>query len=449
MTDRHVPQLTGAMAITALADLGLASIAAGVIARRRPVVRLLERTQADSRAVQRIHALRGHFGAGPVELSVPGRRILVILDPDDVGTVLDASPFPFDPANREKRQALQQFQPHGVLISSGQIRARRRVVNEAALNTSMEMHRLAEPFARMIAEEARDMVAAAVDRGHLSSSDFMISWWRVVRRVVLGDAGRDDQAITDDLRRLRSAGNWAFLGLRHVRRRERFFDRLYRYAEEPAPDSLLGALSEVHAKGAVDPVGQVPQWIFAFDAAGMAALRAAALLATHPDARDHCETAEPERVDVRPFLRACVLESVRLWPTTPTLLRDTAAPTVWRAGEEAFTVQPGAAVMIVVPAFHRDHDLLPFADRFEPVIWLDGRAEQYPQLAPFSTGPVACPGRNLVLFVTSTLLAHLFSTARLELRSTPRLDPAEPLPATLNQLTLDFGVSPLRATAAS
>jgi len=35
------------------------------------------------------------------------------------------------------------------------------------------------------------------------------------------------------------------------------------------------------------------------------------------------------------------------------------------------------------------------------------------------------------------------------LRSTPRLDPAEPLPATLNQLTLDFGVSPLRATAAS
>ena len=61
MTDRHVPQLTGAMAIAALADLGLASIAAGVIARRRPVVRLLERTQADSRAVQRIHALRGDF----------------------------------------------------------------------------------------------------------------------------------------------------------------------------------------------------------------------------------------------------------------------------------------------------------------------------------------------------------------------------------------------------
>ena len=130
-------------------------------------------------------------------------------------------------------------------------------------------------------------------------------------------------------------------------------------------------------------------------------------------------------------------------------MRNTTTATRWRGGPDAFTVDKGAGVMIIAPAFHRDPDLLPSPDSFTPDIWLDGRAEQYPQLAPFSTGPVACPGRSLVLFVTSTLLAHLFSKARLELRSTPRLDPAEPLPATLNQLTLDFGVSPLRATAAS
>lgn len=48
-TDTH--RLTGAEALMALIDLGASSVAAGVIARRRPVVRLLERTQADSRAV--------------------------------------------------------------------------------------------------------------------------------------------------------------------------------------------------------------------------------------------------------------------------------------------------------------------------------------------------------------------------------------------------------------
>lgn len=55
------------------------------------------------------------FGRGPVELVVPGRRVIVVLDPADVGRVLAGAPAPFDPANREKRAALEQFQPHGVL----------------------------------------------------------------------------------------------------------------------------------------------------------------------------------------------------------------------------------------------------------------------------------------------------------------------------------------------
>ena len=120
---RTCPASTGAAALTALTDLGLASIAAGAIARRRPVIRLLERTKADARGVARMRALRKEFGSGPVEIVIPGRRILVILDPDDVGRVLAESPNPFDPANNcGKRQALQQFQPHGVLISTGRVR---------------------------------------------------------------------------------------------------------------------------------------------------------------------------------------------------------------------------------------------------------------------------------------------------------------------------------------
>jgi hypothetical protein len=373
--------------------------------------------------------------------------MLVILDPADVGRVLADSPAPFDPANKEKRQALQQFQPHGVLISRGRIRERRRAVNEGALDTAAPLHRLAEPFTHAILAESRTMVTDALKTGSLDSSTFMTGWWKLVRRLVLGDAARDDGAVTDDLWRLRSAANWSFLGLPHTRMRERFISRLYDYAEAADPNSLVGALAQVPAEGAVDPVGQIPQWLFAFDAAGMATLRAAALLSTHPDARERCETGDLDQVAVRPFLRASVLESVRLWPTTPTLLRDTSAPTTWRDGKDAFTVAAGAGVMIIVPAFHRDTELLPFADDFVPDIWLDGRAQQYPQLVPFSAGPVECPGRNLVLFATSTLLANLLASTRLELRSTPRPEPSKPLPATLNQLTLDFGVTPAPMSA--
>lgn len=242
---------------------------------------------------------------------------------------------------------------------------------------------------------------------------------------------------------MRKAGNWSFASLPHRRRRDRFFERLYGYAESPDPDSLLGALAATPAGGAVDPVGQMPQWLFAFDAAGIASLRVLALLSTHPDALARCELDDPAAVAVRPFLRACVLESVRLWPTTPAILRGLTATATWHAGTpQQVTVSPLASVLIPVPAFHREPDLLDFADAFTPDIWLDGRAQRHPQLVPFSAGPGERPGRNLVLFTTSTFVATLLARAHLTLESGQPLAPGRRLPATLNQFGLAFSARP-------
>jgi cytochrome P450 len=439
-----LPRLTGGSAVVALADLAGASIAAGAIARRRPVVGLLERCRADSRAIERMRLLRRQFGRGPVELMIPGRRILLLLEPADVERVLAETPIPFHPATWEKRRALEKFQPHGVLISRGPVRAERRQLNEAALETTAPLHHLAADFSRAIGEEVAVLAEEALKAARLDSADFTRWWWRLVRRLVLGDAARDDDAITDDLWRLRKSGNWSFLGLSHTQLRERFIDRLYAYTELADPHSLIGRLSRLPVRASVDPIGQVPHWLFAFDAAGMAALRTAAVLAARPEEQSRCETDGLEEPQLRPFLRACVLESVRLWPTTPALLRELTGATTFTDGGR---FAAGSSVLIVTPAFHRDPDLLPFADDFVPEIWLDGRAQQYPQLVPFSGGPAECPGRNLVLFVTSTVIAHLFSMMRLELQSSPSLD-HRPLPVTLNQFGVKLRAVP-RAPAGS
>lgn len=431
-------QLTGARALLALVDLAGASVAAGVIARRRPVVGLLERTQADKRAVTRMGRLRKQFGGRPVELMLPGRRIVVVTEPSDVADVLAETPTPFHPASWEKRHALVKFQPHGVLISRGPVRAQRREINEAALDSGAALHHLSSEFTQVIKEEAGAFAAKVRERGELDAAEFTAWWWQLVRRIVLGDAARDDGAITDELWRLRKSANWSFLGRSQVRRRERFFDQLYAYADAADPHSLIGALAQLPASGNVDPVGQVPHWLFAFDAAGMATIRAAALLAAHPEDRNRCETNDLDQPAVRPFLRACVLESVRLWPTTPAILRELTSDTTFSGGR----FSAGSSVLITVPAFHRDPDLLPFANDFAPDIWLDGRAEQYPQLVPFSAGPAECPGRNLVLFVSSTVLANLLAQLHLESEPNRQLDSNGQLPATFNQ----FGVR-LRASA--
>lgn len=179
----------------------------------------------------------------------------------------------------------------------------------------------------------------------------------------------------------------------------------------------------------------MPHWLFAFDAAGMAAVRAAAVPASRPAALSRCETDDIASAELRPFLRACVLESVRLWPTTPALLRELTEDTT--LGTAGATFRRGSSVLIAEPAFHRDAQLLPFADDFVPDIWLDGRAETYPQLVPFSAGPAVCPGRNLVLFATSTALAQLFSAQDLRVDRAATLAEA-PLLLTLNQFGLTF-----------
>lgn len=442
---RNVHRLTGTAAAAALVDLAGASVAAGAIARRRMVVGFLERRQADRRSVDRLRALRRDHGPGPVELVFPGRRFIVPLDPRDVGRILDETPSPFHPASWEKRRALEQFQPHAVLITRGPLRAPRRALNEAALDTPSEVHRLAEPFAAVIAEEAEVLAGEAIRSGTLTSAQFTEAWWRLVRRLVLGDAARDDDAVTDDLWRLRKSGNWSFAAPTHTRRRARFVERIYHYAEKAESDSLLGALANISVGGELDPIGQLPHWLFAFDAAGMATVRALALIATHPGVLDRCETTEPGLPSLRPYLRACIQESVRLWPTTPALLRETTEDTTWGEGSEQFTVGAGAGVLICVPAFHRDPDALPFADAFTPDIWIDGRAEGFPQLVPFSAGPARCPGQNVVLFATSTFAAQVLSRLDLRLESSQNLGPHAPLPVTLNQFGLRFGVRPAAA----
>ncbi|WP_158887221.1 cytochrome P450 [Amycolatopsis anabasis] len=422
-------------------EAGVPLVAGGVIVRRPQVMALAEKLQADRKTVGLMHELNDRYGPGSLRVPIPGRTVLLVLDPGDVHRILVTEAASFTPANQEKRAALTQFQPHGVLISRGAERAKRREFNENVLQTPRPLHELAEPFVAVVREEADRMTAAAEVGGRLSWSRFADGWWRIVRRVVLGDSARDDEALTDELGELRTAGNWSYLHpIRRVRRSD-FAERLRIRLDRAEPGSLAQALAQTPAAEGTDPGGQVPHWLFAFDAAGIVTARTLALLATHPEqaGRAHAELdaldlAKPQLLR---YLRACQLESLRLWPTTPVVLRDSTVDTKWGAD----TVPAGAAFVILAPYFHRDASSLSYADEFAPDIWLDGRAEQNPALVPFSAGPGECPARNLVLFVTSTLLAALQEHHRFELTSAAPLGPGRPIPATLNNFALDFAVA--------
>ncbi|MBY4275302.1 cytochrome P450 [Rhodococcus fascians] len=440
-THAGVARLTGIRAIKTAVAVGFPPVASGVIARRRSAMPLLERISADSLAIDTLDRLRAEFGDGPVELVLPGRKMVIVLDEDDAARILDETPTSFTPANREKRGALRPFQPRGVLISDSPGRNYRRPVNEAALETPDALHSMSGTFAAVIDDELGALTLEVRRSGELNASSFTRAWWRAVRRITLGDAARDDSVVTDQLWSLRANGNWSYFFPARTRLREKFFDRLYRYAEGVQPNTLLAALDARTTGAATDPVGQIPHWLFAFDAAGIATLRAFALLASHDEqmrrAQDEVRRADPRSPQPLPFLRSCILESLRLWPTTPAILRDSTVDTAW--GPERDRIDAGTAFLIYTPAFHRDARSVAYADAFEPDAWLDGRAENQRGFLPFSSGPAGCPGRNVALFTSSTALARLvenFPDHRQT--STPPLDSHRPLPATLDHFGLTF-----------
>ncbi|SEF37868.1 Cytochrome P450 [Amycolatopsis pretoriensis] len=435
MTSTHLTRPVTASVTETLrvaAEVVLPTLAGGVIKRRPAALGLAGKLQVDRPGVQLLSRLRERYDGRPLKLRVPGRSVELVLSAEDVGTLLTGAPTPFSPSTVEKRAALGHFQPHGLLISDAADRRPRRRFTEAVLEPGRPLHELATPFARAIMDET----AVLLGETELTWDAFAVAWWRLVRTVVLGPGARDDETLIDLLGRLRLDANWAYLHPRRKQLRERFHARLASHLGRAEPGSLAAAIASAGGDGTA--VDQVAHWLFAFDAAGMVTFRTLALLATHPAALERARTELPDADPAEPqqlgYLRACVLEAVRLWPTTPMILRETTEETAWGPA--------GTTVLVYTPFFHRDAEL-PYADRFEPDIWLDGRARANPALVPFSAGPAICPGRDLVQFCTSTMLANLVRGRDFEQVSGPVLAPDRPLPATMDNFHVKFAVRPV------
>jgi cytochrome P450 len=412
----------------------------GVIVRRPRVVGLAERFGFVQRGIRRMQDLRAKYGDGPLMLRKPGQPRAVILSAEDVFRALDNEPEPFATASSEKRAALAHFEPKVALISSGWKRQDRRRFNEEVLEFDRPVHSLADSFLGVVAEEAEPLMRRAKQKGVLDWDDFFEAWYPIVRRIVLGRAARNDHELTDLLARLRGHANFAFLRFQRKGLRARFHARLNEHLMRAEDGSLAAIIARTPKTKETAPSHQVAQWLFAYDPAGMATFRALALILAHPQHETHAR-AEIEGRTVEgwaqlPFLRASIQESLRLWPTTPAVLRQTTQETHWRNG----TMPKGTSILIYAPYFHRDTQSLPFADSFAPEIWLKGDAAARWPLIPFSRGPALCPAHQLVPMTTSAMLAAMLGAARMTLEEAERLDPGQPMPATLDNYSLRFRV---------
>lgn len=125
--------------------------------------------------------------------------------------------------------------------------------------------------------------------------------------------------------------------------------------------------------------------------------------------------ASHDKVKHLSHLRACLDESLRLWPPTPHGLPRQPPP-------EGFTVMgeyiPGiTTVSISALVAHRDETVFPKADKFIPERWLSEKGKELqPYFVTFSAGARGCVGRNISCLEQMVLVASVIHRYEFALR---------------------------------
>ncbi len=398
------------------------------------------------RSAATVEHLTERYSGRPVMLrSVLGRTLLV-LAAGDVRRVLESPVSVYGMNATEKQRLFSPFAPDALNGSPPELHAERRPFNEAVLDYGHEHHRFAEQFLSVVHEEVAAMLA---DAGVLDYERSLRAFRRISRRCAFGDAAADDTELSELHGRLRADADWLGLKvwsrLRDARLRASMDERIQRYVAAAEPGTLVSLFASAPTEAETRPNGQVPFWLMALDAIRTAVFNAMALLTTDPAAHERAvtEVRDADRAHGQgtvaaladlAFVRACLLDTVRLYPAAAMLVRVTAAETEW----DGVTLPIGSRVLIPVAAQHRARRL-PHANRFAPDRWLDGSADADWQMNVFSRGGAQCAGRNLALMLGTASLAELLRQGEFELLR-PKLGSDRPLPYGINPLNVRFAV---------
>lgn len=410
------------------AQIGLPNIVQGLFNKRELPTKLASRVGADHLGYRLVEGLVKSHGPGPFYVRVAKDEALLVHHPDDLKFVLGGSPDPFASDPEAKRKGMSAFQPDALTISRGDLWQQRREFADAVLEPGNPVHRLAPTFVGIAADTARDLAGRAVDY-HAIDAAFQ----RMVRRVVFGDGAAGDTRLMEILGELMSQGN------KMPGKPGPQYPELVKIIEGHLAKAEAGSLAAEIAKTPEPPggaAGQVIHWLFAMgDTLAANTLRALAALATHREQQaevrkeiDAADITTPAGVASLKYLAGCLLEAMRLWPTTGLFARVSTRDVTFPNGA---VLPEGRQVLIYNVFNHRNRARVPYADRFSPGEWVSGSAAEDWSFNFMSHGPQGCPGYGLSVFLGQAVMANLIAAGSLSV-SGVRLEPGKPLPYSMD-----------------
>ena len=407
------------------AQIGVPNVIQGLFNKRELPSRVASGVSADFLGYKLIEGMVRSYGDTPFYVRVVADEALLIHHPDDLEFVLGGSPDPFASDPEPKRKGMSAFQPDALTISRGDVWAARRQFAEAVLDTDKPVHRLAQSFV-----DAAAQVVAGLGAGALQWSEWNAAFQRLTRVVVFGSKAADDTRLTEQLGELMSAGN-SMPGEPAAGYAE-FISHIESYLHDPEAGSLAALIAQTTCPVDTNPATQVVHWLFAMgDTLAANTFRTLAVLSTHPEQLNEVR-AEMARVDISTaegvasltYLGGCILDTMRLWPTTGLFGRVSTRDIEFPSG----AVLPAGKQVLIYNVFnHRNRARIPYADKFSPGEWVSGNASSDWSYNFFSHGPQVCPGAGLSVFLGQAVLAHVLNDTTPVLRGAT-LDPHKSLP---------------------
>lgn len=385
--------------------------------------------------------LRKRYGSQYLYLRVLRRKTLLVLDQEGIQRVLDNSPAIYaDP--EPKRRGMSRFQPGAVTISRGETWADRRRFNTGVLSAGQGGHPFAAPFLQIVRDECDALCTTAPQ--HQAWKHFARLFERLTLQVIFGRAAAEDVYLTRTLTRLMRNANRARVVPPRRRLLQDYQQALAGHLRWPEPDSLVALCRQIPATDGIRVESQITHWIFAMhETLATNTVRALALIAAHPEVYQQLQRelntvdlTQPATLNSQGYLEGCLQEAMRLWPTTPMLVRETT--TADQLGGELI---PARSQVLILNAFnHRDRQMHDAADKFIPERWQHTPLSYH--FNHLSNGTQSCAGKDLALFLGKAVLARLLKQRRYTLLQ-PHLDPSRRLPHAMNYFRTRFACQPV------
>jgi cytochrome P450 len=416
------------------------SILQGLFIRRPRWVALFARLQRGFVSAGLGPRLRELYGGDAAWLRFLSKPALLLFDGQAIQRVLDNSPEKYGPP-AAKCRGMAHFQPAAVTVSTGVDWQIRRAFNVAALGDPYAEAELAAMLHAVSADEGAALGAKAT----LQWADFARTSQTIMLRVIFGRADEDHRKVHETLRALMARANWLI-----VRPSERRLNAYQAQLQELIAGAARGTLA-FRARTLPDaariPVAdQVTHWMFAMsDTLGENLARAAGVMHAIPRSRDLARQ-EMQNVDLRNptapgllrYIRACLEETMRLWPSTPFIVREAVhGDTIC-----GYRIRPGDQLVIPNVLNHVDPSSVAAAAEWYPERWLEH--SELSKFCHLSGGAQSCAGAQIVRYVGTQVLAELVHRAELRTQK-PRIVSAQRLPASYNPFAIRLVAADQRA----